>query len=257
MKALLLCDDTQPRDVSALARQNGIGLETQSFYDPVLLEEASDALAQHRLHLDGIAPRCLHGPFGDLCPGSFDPLVQHVARHRFEQAYSVAKELQIDHMVLHHGYVPGTSAPAGWLSRSVLFWQAFFDATAGIFFHLENMLEHEPTLLREVVLAVDRPGLDVCLDIGHAHCYSRTPVVKWIERLGSLIGYVHLHDNHGTEDEHLGLGAGTIAMEEVCAALEAYAPEAVWALETQVPYLASSCRWLQERGYWPEEKQDA
>lgn len=67
---------------------------------------------------------------------------------------------------------------------------------------------------------------------------------EWIEALGGQIGYVHLHDNRGDEDEHLGLGSGTIPMREVCAALERQSPEAIWAMEIKVPYLEESVDWL-------------
>jgi sugar phosphate isomerase/epimerase len=87
------------------------------------------------------------------------------------------------------------------------FWHDFLsDKDPNIRIHLENMLELDPELISDVVRSIDRANLDINLDIGHAHCNSNTPVIKWIERLGSQIGYVHLHDNHGQSDEHLGLG---------------------------------------------------
>ena len=79
--------------------------------------------------------------------------------------------------------------------------------------HLENMLEHDPAILLDVVAGIGHPAVDVCLDIGHVQANARVPVLRWIEVLGNNIGYVHLHDNHGAEDEHLGLGCGDAAGE--------------------------------------------
>ena len=248
MKALLLCDDTEAASVAPLCQRYGVGVEVQAFYDPEVIEQPR-ALPEHERLIEGITPRGLHGPFGDLCPGSFDPMVRDVARTRFEQAYSVAQQLGAEHIVLHHGYVPGTSGHSNWLKRSAAFWHDFILGKEGVRVHVENMLEHDPELLADVIDAVDSPALDICFDTGHAHCNGRVAVLDWIERLGSRIGYVHLHNNHGSEDEHLGLGDGTIPMEDVLAALEDHAPDALWAIEAQVPYLEASLAWLAERGY--------
>jgi sugar phosphate isomerase/epimerase len=228
-----------------------VGIEVQSFFDPELRAQNPQAIAEHQRVISSLALRSIHGPFGDLCPGSFDAMVRDVAKQRFEYANDVARELGASHVVLHHGYVPGTTPGEYWLSRSKLFWEDFLrSAPPGIHFHLENMLERDPELMADLVDALENPSLDVCLDIGHAHCHGKVPVAKWVERLGQRIGYVHLHDNHGQSDEHLGLGQGTIPLSEVCNALESYAPNAIWALEAQTPHLNQSITWLEQSGYW-------
>jgi sugar phosphate isomerase/epimerase len=73
--------------------------------------------------------------------------------------------------------------------------------------------------------------------------------MRWIERLGTKIGYVHLHDNHGIEDEHLGFGQGTIPLDDVCRALDELAPDAIWTIETQPEWLEFSLAWLGQRGF--------
>jgi len=250
MQRLFLCDDTDISVVTRLATALGYGIEVQSFYDPGLPERDPHSVDAHLCLLDKIGARAMHGPFGDLCPGSFDPMVRSVARNRFDLAVRIASRLNATHVILHHGYVPGTSRPSGWLSRCTPFWQDFLDSVpSGITVHVENLLERDPDLLSEVVHAVGRDNLDICLDIGHAHCNSKYGVTKWIERLGRQIGYVHLHDNHGESDEHLGLGDGSIPMVEVCKALQEYAPEAVWALEPKVPQIGTSIAWLKENGF--------
>lgn len=250
MKALIFCDDLRVDEVASLCQAKKCGIEVQSFYDPELIRREPDALAVHRRAIMPIELRALHGPFGDLCAGSFDPMVREVAANRFELAYQLAMQLDVTHIILHHGYVPGTSSSQGWLSRFVAFWQAFLEAkTDKIAFHIENMLEHDPVLLSDVIAAIGRANVDVCLDIGHVHCNAKTSVLYWIEQMGDQIGYVHMHDNHGKADEHLGLGEGTIPMIEVCNALLEYAPEAIWAIEARFSYLESSYRWLVEYGF--------
>lgn len=238
--------------IAALCKASGHGIEVQAFYDPDLVKRDPGAVSVHRQAIEGIGLRSLHGPFGDLCPGSFDAMVREVARHRFELASHIAGQLGVSHVVFHHGYVPGTSSPSGWLSRATTFWMDFLEKRSSqVAFHLENMLEHDPALLSDVIAAVARPNLDLCLDIGHAHCNGKVPVLRWIERMGPQIGYAQLHDNHGAADEHLGLGEGSIPMVEVCHALREYAPRAIWAIEAQVARMEPSLRWLQENGFLP------
>ena len=67
--------------------------------------------------------------------------------------------------------------------------------------------------------------------------------------LGSRIGYVHLHDNQGKEDEHLGLGRGSIPMVETLHCLQECCPQAVWAIEAHELGIEQSIEWLDARGF--------
>jgi len=250
MKALIFCDDAELEKVAPLCQSKSCGIEIQSFYDPELIREDPDSVDRHRQAIAPIESHALHGPFADLCPGSFDAMVRDIAKDRFELAYNVAAQLNIAHIILHHGYVPGTSFPHRWLPRFATFWQTFLERKSGqVSFHIENMLEHDPILLSDVIAAIDRPNVDICLDVGHAHCNSKTPVLEWIVHLGNQIGYVHLHNNNGEYDEHLALGEGTMPMEEVCHALLEYAPNAIWAIEAQTAYIEQSYQWLGEHNF--------
>lgn len=250
MEYILLCDASQPESAADLCRRYGLGVEMQAFANPDYEENSPDAVLRHNEMYADIMPRALHGPFADLSMGSSDRLIRQVTYERFVYAHERAVQLGADHIVLHHGYVPGTNTPGGWLRRSVELWEQFFqevDVQANIY--LENLLEDDPELLIDVVRTIDRDSLGICLDIGHAHCNSKLPVVDWIVRAGDLIGYVHLHDNHGRNDEHLSLGAGSLPLDEVCSALEQYCPDAIWALEVGPDNAVDSVFWLDNRGY--------
>lgn len=248
MKTLHICDGGRVEEAAAACRSRGLGIEVQGFYDPAVFLDPAQ-LARHRDAIRGITSVSMHGPFGDLCAGSFDPAVRQVARDRFEIAYRVARELGATDVVLHHGYVPGTAPPKAWTKRFPEFWDEFSEEkSADVRFHLENMLEHGPDLIIDVLSCISAGNVDACLDVGHTHCNSRTAPVEWVEALGDRIGYVHLHDNDGNGDQHLGLGKGTVPMLDVCHALEERAPDAVWALECQDRYIEHSLGWLQENG---------
>jgi len=250
MKHLFLCDGLQPERVAPACRDRGLGIEIQSFYDPELAFHGPDAVERQRSLVEGVERRSLHGPFADLCPGSFDPMVRDLARSRFELAFGIARQLDAKHVILHHGYVPGTTPPKNWLKRIKPFFESFLaDKPSEVHFCLENMVEHGPELLSDVLDAVDSPNLHACLDIGHAHCYSRVSAVQWVRKLGKRIRYVHLHDNDGQGDQHLGFGEGNLPLVDVLEELESRAPDAIWAVEARPESIAESLNWLEANGF--------
>ena len=163
--------------LAGVCRQLGYGIEIQSFLEPEKVPDLQRALGD-------LQPRSLHGPFGDLCAGSYDPMIREVTRHRFELACGFARGLDCPDIVLHHGYVPGTSSPQNWLRRCVAFWHDFLDGKeASVRYHVENVLEWDGGLLAEVIDTINDPRVDVCLDIGHCHCNSRESPQEWIEEI--------------------------------------------------------------------------
>jgi len=73
------------------------------------------------------------------------------------------------------------------------------------------------------------PNVGVCLDLGHAHI--TVGVAEAMATLGSHIGSVHVHDNHGLKDEHLWPGDGTIAWPATVEALKALSTPPATVLE--------------------------
>jgi len=60
------------------------------------------------------------------------------------------------------------------------------------------------------------PALRFHLDVGHAFIENRMRgVTDYLEAFGDRLVHVHMHDNHGKEDEHLALGKGKIDTREV------------------------------------------
>jgi sugar phosphate isomerase/epimerase len=60
------------------------------------------------------------------------------------------------------------------------------------------------------------PALSFHLDVGHAFIENRMRGVRdYLEAFSDRLAHVHMHDNHGKEDEHLPLGKGKIDVPEV------------------------------------------
>jgi sugar phosphate isomerase/epimerase len=250
MKEIIISDNDEFDEVLPFCLSAGLGMELQSFWNPTL-SELYPAKIEYQLNkIARIGFRAFHGPFGDLNCGSYDPLIRDVSRKRMSWGYQTAKKLGASHIIFHHGYVPRTSPPKNWVPRFALFWKSFLENKPEyVCFHLENLIELSPDIMIETLDTIADPRVTACLDIGHAHCNSTTPVLNWIERLGKRIAYVHLHDNDGTEDQHLAIGRGSIPFREICSALNNYAPEAIWSLEVQTDGIKESYQWLIDNGF--------
>lgn len=248
MVQILLCDDAELKKITKIAKNNNFGIEFQSFYSHEHYLDKNIKI--HKKIINDISPVSMHGIFPDLNPGSIDPELRKIAKKRFNQSYKVAKKLNTKSIVYHIGYVPGAGYPPNWIKRAIVFLKEFLNGKPKSFnIYLENMFEHTPNILFDVIEGLNRNNVKVCLDIGHAHCYSKTSVLKWIEKLQDKIGYVHIHDNNGLKDEHLGIGKGNIPMKKVLNALKKYSPEAKWALEVNPKDINQTITWLKKNKY--------
>ena len=257
MKEIRLCDSGELNLTKDLCTQNNIGIEFQTFHDPSI-SNLEEQLKIHKLMVEQIpGGKSLHAPFWELNLGTKMPGIRQVTMDMFNYAYRIAKELGCTEIVVHNGYIPGTSPVDNWVKRAVEFWKEFFaDKDDSITMCIENQFELDSEIFVKEIDSLGDPRLKCCLDIGHAHANSNMPVEDWIKTLGERIGYFHLHNNHGkqnipghNDDEHLGLGNGTIDMDKVFELAEAYCPNAILNVETSPEYLLESVKWLNKKEY--------
>jgi sugar phosphate isomerase/epimerase len=190
-------------EIVDLCQNNGFGIELAAFSSIDVANNTGET-EFYRKGISRLSNRSLHGPYLDLYPGSPDVNMRKITFSCFEQIYEIAQKLDIHHIIFHHNYDPSACTPTQWLKYSKEFWLNYLTAKSkDVQVHLENIMDKDPGLILELVREVDSPNLDIALDIGHMHVYSTMPLQKWIESLKDQIGYVHLHDNHGQEDEHL------------------------------------------------------
>ena len=158
----------------------------------------------------------LHGPFLDLNPVAFDSIVQQATMTRYEQCYQAARRLGAKKIIFHSCFVPSVYFLEGWAERMAEFLNRFLEnKTEEIQILMENVLDPFPEPFAEVARRVTHPAFGICLDVGHAHCYSEIPCETWISELEPYIRHLHLHDNCGDKDSHLGLGNGTLQKEKI------------------------------------------
>ena len=159
----------------------------------------------------------VHLSYVDLNLASLIPTARRASVDRTLRGLEYAHQVEAHCGVLHTGlhYVPHPQA-AGLVAQAV---EASLGELQGssVPIALENLVltAHDyvrgPQQLHELTT---RHGMKNCLDVGHAHVEGtregREMISEYARVLGDDVVHLHLHDNHGTGDEHLPTGEGTI-----------------------------------------------
>ena len=213
-----------------------VGIESIEFSISENLDCLNEKIVEYIERLEYIGTRnlTLHGPFLDLNPMAYDSMVRAVTKARFTQTYEAAKRLGAKKIIFHTGFVPGVYYLTDWANRMAEFWNEFMEGKSGVQILMENVYDKEISPMIEVEQKVESPDFKLCLDIGHAHCYSPRSLSDWIQTFGEHAGHVHIHDNCGDRDSHLGLGRGNIPIDETLEMLMAYMPDADYTIECSI-----------------------
>ncbi len=203
----------------------------------------------------------LHGPFIDLNPGSPDPAVRRLTRHRLEQMLKLVPVFRPLSVVCHanfderrYGYFKET-----WLEHSLEFWTWLADRVAeyGALLMLENVYERGPQELKMIFEKLGHANVGFCLDTGHSRTFGQSDLEEWLKVLGPFLGQLHLHDNYGNQDDHLAIGSGIIEFNKLFKYLkQSNQPPPIITLEPHAEkHLWPSLEYLAEHWPWHQEPQ--
>jgi len=155
----------------------------------------------------------LHAPFHDLVPGGFDSQIISLSRQKLHRAFSLLPIFKPKSIVCHLGFEPYKHAHdlERWLDVSAETWSRLLPLAAreNIPVMFENTYEPDPSIHLALFSRLDPFTSKFCLDVGHVLAFSNTTWQEWVENLRPWLGQVHLHDNDGTRDAHLAIGAGS------------------------------------------------
>ena len=92
-----------------------------------------------------------------------------------------------------------------------------FAKTKDVVLMLENTPSDDTQAIKDFLQVTDKvPELRVHLDIAHAFIEGGMKKIKeYIDTFEKKIVHLHIHDNQGRSDEHLGLGMGMINFKQV------------------------------------------
>jgi len=184
-----------------------------------------------------------HAPFYDLNLGSSYREVRELAAGWIKKSIDLCSFLGIEIMTIHPGYFPVFQIPRLFREARTRFVGVLkecvrYGEDQGVKVSIENIqvsyffcykLDEMVKLVGEV------DGLGLTLDIGHAYIMK---VLKGTNRLvtekspeeeiadaikgelGGLLTHIHIHDNKGTEDEHLLFGKGKINFTPIVEAIK-------------------------------------
>lgn len=205
-------------EMREIVRETGMGIESIEFSIAENLENLDKKLISYEKRLEYMEcpALTLHGPFLDLNPVTFDSRIREVTMARYRQSYEAAKKLGASKIIYHTCHVPDFYLLIGWAERMADFYREFLeDRDENIQVVMENVLDRKPEPLLEVGDRVSRPSFGLCLDAGHANCYSPVSCLEWLETLKPRLSHLHLHDNRGKRDEHRAFGSGTLPAGEL------------------------------------------
>ena len=171
----------------------------------------------------------LHGPFADLAAGSADKAVRTITRKRFEQMLELVPVFRPHSVVCHAGYDWRRYGynPAGWYKRSLKQWKWLAKRLkkAGSRLMLENVYESEPEEMLPLLEPLSDFGVGFCFDAGHQVSFGQSTLEHWCRTTAPFLGQLHLHDNFGTGDDHLGLGQGVIDFKKLFRLVKRLTPQ--------------------------------
>ena len=206
-------------------------------------------------------PCSVHLPFMGINPSVPDRAEAGEARAALRRGAELAGIYGAKHMVGHPYYLAPDQPPraegdvdAGWMERSLAAWPDL-PGIAGAPLFLENTYETSPKALAALVGALQEdaaggPGIGVCFDIGHWHAFAKKKkpeeIAPWLDAFQPFRLHLHLHDNDGGFDQHIGLGLGDIPLMALFAELSTRDKAVTATLEPHdVTALVASASWME------------
>ena len=215
---------TMCEDWESVADRYGVGLEMDHFCQAEFMDGdlGSKTLADAKAIAGSRAVKVLHAPFNELFPAAIDHKARALAMDRLNRAAQIALDLGVKKMVVHSGYVPFIYFKEWHVNRSVEFWTEFMaDKPADFEICIENVLDDGPEMLVEIAERVDDQRVGLCLDIGHANVVANAGGGRdvgqdeWLRQMAPHLKHMHIHNNDGAGDYHLGFDQGTLDIERL------------------------------------------
>lgn len=161
----------------------------------------------------------VHAPYGDLNLATLNDPIWRESIHQLKSCIKHAAPLT-DRVTIHPGYISpiGKMMPEKvWaLQKEALRQIGRCAQEHGVLACLENMISFKEFLCRSpeelIGMTEGIEGIGMTFDFGHANTVGKVnDFLQYVDKAS----HIHVHDNHGTSDEHLTLGEGTIAWDVV------------------------------------------
>jgi len=159
----------------------------------------------------------VHAPFADINIASPSEPILRAMLKRLKQSINYANQLNAYMWVFHPGIKTGVSTfypGADWLQNlETIKALCRIGEDYGVRIAVENVPEPFPFLMKSVEQfarfyeEIDE-DIRMVLDVGHANINGQ--IESFLTTFADRIVHIHAHDNSGKNDEHLGIGYGTV-----------------------------------------------
>jgi sugar phosphate isomerase/epimerase len=159
----------------------------------------------------------VHAPFADINIASPSRSILAASLKRLNQSLDFARDLDAKLWVFHPGARTGITQfypGAEWKQNTESIKELYAEAEQlGVNIAIENLpakywfLMKNPEDFRRFYKETSLP-IGIVLDLGHAHLESQ--IQPFFNELADKIIHIHASDNTGVDDDHLGVGYGTI-----------------------------------------------
>jgi sugar phosphate isomerase/epimerase len=159
----------------------------------------------------------LHAPFADINIASPSKSILDAAHKRLQQSLQSANAIDAKTWVFHPGALTGISQfyPGKAWQQNVESIQKIYKLSEeyGVNIAVENLpakywfMMNTPEEFQKFYRETNLP-IGIVLDLGHANLEAQ--IQPFFDLLTDKIVHIHASDNHGVDDEHLGIGMGKI-----------------------------------------------
>ena len=208
--------------------------EFNTYLDEERMASEGEGITIHQVH----GPWCW--PIREVTPDGMKERLASMKRCVFATA-RLGAEYMVIHPIMPNGIKDRSNKfkSADTVEKNVLFMTelAYYAKTLGVTVCLENMpfpafSISTPEEVADIVYKVNSDSFKMCLDTGHAVIFEGWQPSVAIERYPDIIKTLHVHDNRGTNDEHLlPLGGGIIDWKAFSSALDKIGFNGVLSLE--------------------------
>ena len=182
----------------------------------------------------------VHAPFADINIASPSKLMINASIKRLEQSMGYASDLNAQLWVFHPGAKTGISAfypNQDWQQNSHTIHQLHQTAEKyGLNTAIENLPEKygflmkQPEDFQKFYKETRLNDIGIVLDVGHANLEAK--IEKFLKKLPDKIVHIHISDNMGENDQHLGVGYGKIDWQQFAKTLHEIAYDKTMVIET-------------------------
>jgi sugar phosphate isomerase/epimerase len=170
----------------------------------------------------------VHAPFADINIASPSKPLLNASMKRLEQSMVYARDLDAQLWVFHPGARTGISSfyPNQDWKQNIRTIQDLHETAEkhGLNTAIENLPEKYGFLMKtpedfqRFYKETSLHDVGIVLDVGHANIENQT--INFLRKLPDKIVHMHLSDNMGEHDQHLGIGYGKIDWQQFAETLK-------------------------------------